>query len=302
MIKDNKIPQYPKQVHIEITTDCQLNCFFCPIRKVRKNRGTPLSDDEIISLIHQAADLRVDYLDFVNYGETLLHPKWFEFVMLANALMGAGKVGMVTNGTVMNDALAEQIVASSFGLFMISVDGFSKECYESVRVGANRDAVYENVEHYLNFLVKRKIPGHPPLIAMTVCEKNEQDVPAFLEYWNKRRAVVKTYNCTGRGGEKPFTKPNANPCAVILDGLWVLNDGRVTICCEDWQGRCVVGETRQDSLRDIWNGGLCRVFHEAHLEGRKEDIPLCRDCHTSLDIAAHNVYYRKLKRKDKYED
>ena len=293
MIVNNEIPQYPKQVHIEVTTKCQLNCFFCPIRDVRKNRGTPLTDDEIVSLIHQAADLQVDYIDFVNYGETLLHPKWFEFVMLANVLMGVGKVGMVTNCTVMTEKLIGQLIASNFCLLMFSVDGFSREGYESVRVGSSRDEVYKNVERYLDFLVKRKIPGHTPLVAMTVCEKNEQDVPAFWDYWGKRRVTLKVYNCTGRGGEKPFTKPNANPCAVILDGLWVLNDGRVTVCCEDWKGRYVVGNVRKDSLRDIWNNDAFWAFRKAHLERRKQDIPLCNDCHTSVDISAHNVYYEK---------
>lgn len=293
MIVNNEIPQYPKQVHIEITTACSLSCFFCPIKAVRRNRGTPLTDDEIIGLIHQAADLQVDYIDFVNYGETLLHPKWFEFVILANVLMGTGKVGMVTNCTTMNDELVKQFVASSFCLLMFSVDGFSKECFESVRVGADRDKVYKNVEHYLNFLAEREIPGRTPVVAMTVCEKNEQDVSAFSNYWRKRRVTTKVYRCTGRGGEKPFTKPNANPCAVILDGLWVLNDGRVTVCCEDWQGRYVVGNIRKDSLRDIWNNDAFWAFRKAHLERRKRDIPLCRDCQTSADIPAHNMYRRE---------
>lgn len=292
MIQGTEIPKYPKQLHIEITTACNLSCVFCPIKDVRKNRGESLTDDEIISLIHQAADLQVEYIDFVNYGETLLHPKWFEFVILANNLMGNGKVGMVTNGKIMNEEIVKQLIASDFCLLMFSVDGFSKESFEAVRIGANRDEIYKNVEYYLDFLAQRGILGHTPVVTMTVCEKNEQDIPAFSEYWGKKRVTPKVYKCTGRGGEKSFTTPNANPCAVILDGIWILNDARCTPCCEDYQGRCTIGDARQDNLRDIWNNDRFWEFRKAHLERRKQDIPLCQSCQTSMDIPAHNMYYK----------
>ena len=166
MIVNKVIPKYPKQLHIEITNACNLSCFFCPIKNVRKNRGKPLTDEEIFSYIRQGADLGVDYIDFVNYGETLLHPKWFEFVTFTNKLMGSGKVGMVTNSTIMDEKIVEQFLASSFCLLMFSVDGFSKEGLESVRIGANRDQVYKNVEFYLNYLAKHRISGYVPVVAM----------------------------------------------------------------------------------------------------------------------------------------
>ncbi|HEC66232.1 MAG TPA: radical SAM protein [bacterium] len=295
MIQNNQIPEYPKQIHIEITNKCNLNCIFCPIESVLKNRAQALSDIEIIDLIEQAAEMKVDYIDFVNYGETLLHPKWFEFTKLANKLMGAGKVGMVTNSTIMSEELMSQFVTSNFALFMFSVDGFSKKCLESIRIGANRDQIYANVNYYLNYLTEHGIRGHTPVVAMTVCDKNVEEVSSFLAYWGRRRVTPKVYRCTGRGGERPFTAPNANPCTVILDGIWVLSDGRCTVCCEDPLGRSIVGDIRQNRLQDIWNNERFWNFRKAHLEGRKQDIPLCLSCQTSMDKPTHNIFISNLR-------
>lgn len=292
MIQGQEIPKYPKQLHIEITTKCNLSCIFCPIHKVRENRGDPLTDEEIISLIHQAKDLEVDYIDFVNYGETLLHPHWFDFVSLANLIMGQGHVGMVTNATIMSQEIAEKFVASKFCLLIFSVDGYTKEVYEKVRVGANRDKIYKNINFYLDFLAKRGISNYWPHVAMTVCKENEEDIDNFLSYWREKRVGYKVYRCTGRGGEKPFTNSNSNSCNVILDGMWVLNDGRVTCCCEDWKGIQTVGNVRESSLRDIWNSPSFLNFRTKQFGIKKCEIALCKGCHTSMDVPEHNVYYR----------
>ena len=67
MIQGVMIPDHPVQIHIEITSQCNLACGFCPVH--RMERGQQLSKQEILDCIRQAAEFRPDYVDFINYNE-----------------------------------------------------------------------------------------------------------------------------------------------------------------------------------------------------------------------------------------
>lgn len=289
MIKDDEIPKYPNHVHIEITTKCNLRCIFCPINRLKRGNRR-LSDKEVLNLIEHAAVFDLEYIDFVNYGETLLHPKFFLFAAVANRILGRGKLGLVTNGTVMNENVATSFIELGFKQLVFSLDGFTKEIFEKVRVGADRNKIYEGVNWYLEFLRENHITNYFPVVAMTVCKENEQDVQTFWNYWNTRPVIPQVYRCTGRGGEVPLTKPNSNPCRIALDGMWILNDGRVTVCCEDVHGINTVGSIYEQSLSRIWEGDAFQDFRSKHLERRKGEIPLCKDCQVSQDSVDYNKY------------
>ncbi|MEK7111835.1 MAG: SPASM domain-containing protein, partial [Patescibacteria group bacterium] len=158
------------------------------------------------------------------------------------------------------------------------------------------DTVYRNVYLYVDCL-RRAGSGAWPVVQMTVCDANAHEVDDFLAYWRgKPVSQALALNCTGRGGERPFTVPNDVPCRAVLDGLWVLSDGRVVACCEDWDALDPVGDVREESLSRIWNGTKIRAFREAHFAGRKRDIKVCAACQTSQDTGDHNAYPRNTRR------
>lgn len=298
MLFDDQIPEWPTQIHIEITSKCNLACGFCPVHRV--TRGEPLSKDEILGAIRQAATFNPDYIDFINYNEPLLSKEFWEYAELVKSLIGGGRLGVVSNGTVMTEAIANRIINLPPKQMVFSVDAFTAETYAKVRprwtsAGAVedvtlRDQIYANVNLYLE-CVEKSGTGRWPVIEMVVCDLNFHEVDAVKQYWVDRlHNQILIINCTGRGGERAFTAPNDNPCRVILDGLWILSDGRVVACCEDWNAVDAVGDIRKESLAEIWNGEKIRHFRECHFSGRKKDISVCANCQTSQDEPNHYKY------------
>jgi len=56
-------------------------------------------------------------------------------------------------------------------------------------------------------------------------------------------------------------------------------DGDVTTCCLDEHLENRLGNLREQSLGDIWNGETIERWRLAHVEGRFEDSgPLCPRC------------------------
>ncbi len=55
--------------------------------------------------------------------------------------------------------------------------------------------------------------------------------------------------------------------------------GEVTTCCLDEHLENVVGNLREQSLHQIWNGDTMQAWRQAHVEGRfAESGPLCDRC------------------------
>jgi radical SAM protein with 4Fe4S-binding SPASM domain len=298
MIIENAFPEYPTQFHIEITSQCNLACGFCPVHRVE--RGVALSRDEITDIIRQISLCSPDYVDFVNYNEPLMCKDFWYYANLITDQLGPGKFGMVTNGTIMSESIADRILALHPKQVIFSVDAFTAETYAKVRPRWTssgpvedlklRDRIYNNINLYLDRVDKSGF-GAWPVMEMVVCDHNVHEIEQTRQYWLARlHNQFLVINCTGRGGERAFTSPNDNPCRVILDGLWILSDGRVVACCEDWNGEDCVGDVRKETLLQIWNGKKIKQFRAKHFAGRKQDILVCSKCKTSQDTPNHYKY------------
>lgn len=299
MISGDSIPSTPSQIHIEITSTCNLACGFCPVHRVK--RGAALSKDEVKGVIRQAAalDPQPQYIDFVNYNEPLLCKDFWEYADLVTELLG-NRLGMVSNGTIMTEEIAQRLQNLHLLQMVFSVDAFTAQTYAKVRPRWTpsgpredlklRDIIYDNINLYLD-CVRRSGFEAWPVIEMVVCDLNAHEVEATRDYWLPRlHNQFLMINCTGRGGERSFSAPNDNPCRVILDGLWVLSDGRVVACCEDYDGVDCVGDVRQETLEQIWNGERIKRFRDLHFSGRKKDIAVCAKCQKSQDVTNHHAF------------
>lgn len=113
----------PLYLTFDTTYRCNLKCVTCPIWQdvpVKKDREAELTKDEICSIVDDACrnipDLCIRFMG----GEPLLRPDIPEIV--AYVKQKGIRTEIVTNGTLISEAMAEQLVESGLDNLRISVD------------------------------------------------------------------------------------------------------------------------------------------------------------------------------------
>ena len=60
--------------------------------------------------------------------------------------------------------------------------------------------------------------------------------------------------------------------------MFVHPDGVVTPCCLDSNREMVMGNIKENSIKDIWKNELYQDMRKKHLAGKIDEIPTCKKC------------------------
>ncbi|HYP48304.1 MAG TPA: radical SAM protein [Thermoleophilaceae bacterium] len=148
-------PALPEELQVEVSGACNLRCRMCLVRyapAISKREGA-LDLEQFLSLVDSLPRLR--RLTLQGLGEPLLSPHLVEMVRHASARGAA--VGFNTNGTLLDRASAERLVAAGLAWLHVSLDGATPETYEDVRHGTDfrpRPGQFERVVANLRGLVE----------------------------------------------------------------------------------------------------------------------------------------------------
>ena len=80
--------------------------------------------------------------------------------------------------------------------------------------------------------------------------------------------------------EKPVTIPEIGVCLEMLHKLAIDRFGNVYPCVRfDPEKKNLLGNVNDHSLDSIWNGPVRRKWVRDHIEGLRDEVPLCQSCH-----------------------
>jgi radical SAM protein with 4Fe4S-binding SPASM domain len=55
-------------------------------------------------------------------------------------------------------------------------------------------------------------------------------------------------------------------------------NGDVVLCCDDWNHSTVLGNLKEQTIEEIWNGEKLRNIRKAHINGEFYKVRLCSEC------------------------
>lgn len=169
---------YPEKIIVELTYNCNFKCIMCPRPTIKKYRPEL---DMPFPLFQKIADLlfpTADYVDLRGFGESTIMRNFERY--LDYALRFPCKFGILTNLSLKNDLIWEKMIKHGF-FIGISLDGATKETVESIRVGANFEAILVNMRKLVAFRKRYNQPEDNLKLTAVIQTRNYTEMPAIID-------------------------------------------------------------------------------------------------------------------------
>lgn len=277
-----EIKEFPLNVLIETGNYCNLNCTTCFNDKLTRKRGymdTILYRKIIDEIAAENPYARV-WLDF--YGEPLLSRFKLYFMIDYAKKKGLKNVNMNTNGTLMDEEMAEMLLDSGIDFISIDCDGFSKEVYEKIRVGADRDVTYKNIEYLLKRRTERGLFNIKIEAKVMEMQENKDEIQKIMDYWREKGAWTTKRRLISWGGAveeinvKVFCDRIA--CGAAIGILPITWDGNAINCVSDVDASIIWGNLKNSTIKEIWKKRNKEMV-KFHMNHQFDKLPLmCQNC------------------------
>lgn len=275
-----QVPVYLYQ--IEPIQGCTRRCEFCGINNLSKEEIIPfkymsLELAEKISkeiALYSKPNIRID---FAVHGEPLLHPKPFELISIFRKNVPKAQISIISNGDVLkskDDIYVQNLFKS--GLNYLHVDFYDDRFKEKIL----------NVIEASNITIKDFYKDN---INVWSYVGYKQQTIIVCDDISENNGIKKTREIHTAGGnlkEDLYDKCNIDKnkfplysrCAKPFREFTINYDGNVSLCCEDWQRKYIIGNVNEETIKDIWEN---EKFHKARwilYNKRRDMILICKYC------------------------
>jgi len=283
-LKEAKLSYMPLRIWLEPTNHCNLKCIMCPNHNLSKNEKGYMDFSLYTKIIDELT--KFDPIIYLHHrGESLLHPAFFSMAKYAkdrNLFLI-----LHTNGTLLNEKKAYQLIDSGIDRVIFSFDGFKKETYEKIRINGNFDKTLANIIQFL--IIKKKTGTKKPYVALEIInfsrKNNPQDEVEKKKFLDKFKGLplnkIQKRNLHNWGGEFTLKKGKKFPlssCPFPWISLVILWDGNVLPCTQDFYGKLVLGNVSNDSLEKIWNNEKMIRLRKEMIDPKNINIDICKNC------------------------
>ena len=283
--KSRNIP-LPIRLWIEPSSVCNLSCVMCLNKDLAKSEKGFMDFDVFKKIIDEASCFVYD-VNLFHRGESLLHPEIFKMIKYAKDKGLSTRLN--TNATLLDNERSYQIFESGLDFLSFSFDGYERRVYEKIRKGADFRKTLDNIIRFLS--IKKQLHKNFPYTTFTVIkfsdgllgEVKEDIEKQFIKKFDSlplNQFVTRAphnwaggYNSKNKISDKSFL-----PCTFPWYSLTMFWDGRVVPCPQDFFGKLTLGNVKDSSLLDTWNGSK-EIFLREKLSRREyEDIVPCSRC------------------------
>ena len=282
-----KKTNFPPEIWLENTNHCNATCIMCPREKQTRKKGI-MSLDLYKRLIKEISEHNnfVERLHMHNFGEPLLDKKLPERIKIAKDA-GVKHVYFVSNASLLDESMSEKLIDSGLDEFKISFYGTDKETYNSTMLDLDFETTLENVKTF--FKVRKRKKAQKPKVVIQLIPQliGEDKSNEWKDIFNqiidkslgdKLLSVILHNFSNGRDYNNINEIDIHNTCTYPWRTMVVLQDGRVSPCCNDYNGNIDMGNILFSTIQEIWTSKKYQTMRKNFKALNYKDYSTCSSC------------------------
>jgi radical SAM protein with 4Fe4S-binding SPASM domain len=278
----------PVDVSLELSSLCNMNCSYCyhaDQENLPFKKGL-MKFDVGQTIIKQAADLGVHSLKFNWKGESTVNPHFSKLTSYAKSLAhGSTFIDRLTNSNFKFDTRKEEIFEGLCNQTKVKVsyDSFRKNVFETQRSGGDHDITSRNIDKFYNY-PKRQSTLLVIQAVRTKLNKDEDIEGEVKKRWQD--ATVSIRDMVGGRVEKDLgslehrTRDHSERQSCIQAHVRIIFNyaGKAFPCCPDVAEKLCVGDIREQSLAEIFNGEKAKFLRRQLKTKEAFKMNPCQGC------------------------
>ncbi len=285
----------PYLLYLDPASTCNFQCSFCPTH-LQARSAKKVMDYELFTKVMDDLnefDEPLKVLRMNKIGEPLINKRMVDMVKYARQSGRVLHIDTTTNASLLNPEMITGLIDAGLDRMNISIEGVNEAQYLEI---AKARINFENLVNTIKWLYQHKkqceitikVPGE---------YLSDQDKQTFFDVFGDHcdRIFIEELspiwpefdemNGLGqsdaeaeRQGQYKQTNTEKEICTYIFYAMVINADGTVSACCPDWDQKLIIGNSRTQSLKEIWNSKAMNDLRRLHLQMRRRENPVCGAC------------------------
>jgi sulfatase maturation enzyme AslB (radical SAM superfamily) len=283
----------PRRIVVETIFGCNAACGMCVINHPTDRPKGIMPMDKFRELVDRLAPYResVEMFDLFGLGEPLIDPHIVERIAYVKTA-GFRNLSFSTNAHLLSAERAKALLDVGLDTVIFSIDGFSRDTHEAVRVRTDYDRVVGNC---VGMIRPRDAGNHKTRFVVRFVRQalNAHEWDDYRRFWlgvisPDRRDLLIRYDVhnwsdqvTGTVTDQDWRDPmiDVEPCHHIYEKLVILANGAVALCFEDiLKAQFRFGNAFEGDPIDIFNSARFNKIRKLHSSGKRCNLGICSGC------------------------
>lgn len=279
---------FPQMVVCGMAFTCNARCIHCPNAATDftasiKGRRRFMSWDILKKVADECACYPHSLVRLSSCGEILLHPEAMDMIEYILTVKSDHNVALTTNGSLLAPEKSLRLLKQGIRSIEISVDAASESTYQLIRKGLKFKAVLDNIRELVRLRNEGKFSTS---ITVSVIEQeaNSSELAMIERFWRNivddvliRKLLSFKGIIKRKKAYAPYLPANV-PCPFLWERVLIDSVGNARGCVSDIYNTSCIGNVSKRTIASLWQSSLLNTWRRMHLEGKKEDVPMCKGC------------------------